>query len=152
MDFLERLSDAELLERTAHEARAFATFYCRHERLILRYLMRCCHDAEQTIDLAAETFARALEGVEHFDRDQTGAAPWLLNLAHTTFVASVRRGVVADHARCRLGCQPLALDDDVVSRVELRASLPIKQVLETLGPEQRQAVLELVADEDEAKV
>jgi DNA-directed RNA polymerase specialized sigma24 family protein len=152
MDFLERLSDAELLERTSHEARAFATFYCRHERLILRYLMRCCHDAEQTIDLAAETFARAFEGAEHFDHDGKGAAPWLLNLAHATFVASVRRGVVADHARRRLGCQPLVLDDDVISRVELRASLPIGQVLEALGPEQRKAVLDLVADEDEVRV
>jgi RNA polymerase sigma-70 factor (ECF subfamily) len=152
MDFLERLSDAELLERTAHEARAFATFYCRHERLILRYLMRCCHDAEQTIDLAAETFARAFEGAEHFDRERIGAAPWLLNLAHSTFVASVRRGVVADDTRRRLGCQPLVLDDDVISRVELRASLPIRQVLETLGPEQRKAVLDLVADEDEVKI
>jgi DNA-directed RNA polymerase specialized sigma24 family protein len=152
MDFLERLSDAELLERTAHEARAFATFYCRHERLILRYLMRCCHEAEQTIDLAAETFARALEGAEHFDREGNGAAPWLLGIAHATFVASVRRGVVADHARRRLGCQPLVLDDDAVSRVELRASLPIQQVLETLALAQRKAVIDLVADEAEVEV
>jgi RNA polymerase sigma-70 factor (ECF subfamily) len=149
MDFLERLSDAELLERTAHEARAFATFYRRHERLILRYLMRCCGEAEQTADLTAETFARALAGAGHFDRERAndaGAAPWLLGIAGATLLASVRRGVVAEHARRRLGCQPLVLDDDAVSRLELRASLPLEKVLETLSPEQRASVASLALD------
>jgi hypothetical protein len=48
MDFLERLSDAELLTRTAREPKAFAAFYRRHERLLLRYLMARCRDPELT--------------------------------------------------------------------------------------------------------
>lgn len=39
MDFLDRLSDAELLARTGREPKAFAAFYRRHERFVLRFLM-----------------------------------------------------------------------------------------------------------------
>jgi hypothetical protein len=51
MDLFERLTDSELLARTAHEPKAFAAFYRRHERLIFRLLMARCRDAELTADL-----------------------------------------------------------------------------------------------------
>src|SRR5262245_55553829 len=113
MDFLERLTDAELLARTVREPKAFATFYRRHERLGRRYLMSRCHDAELTADLAAETFATALELADRFDPGRSpgaGAVPWILMIAHSTLHASVRRGVVAEEARRRLSLEPLPLD------------------------------------------
>ena len=152
MDFFDRLTDAELLERTAREPKAFGTFYRRHERLILRFLMSRCRDAELTADLAAETFASALEAADRFDPARAGstsAVPWLLTIARNTLLTSVRRGVVADDARRRLGCEPLALDDDALARVELRASLdlPLEQLLGDLPPDLRDAVVARVLEE-----
>jgi len=106
MDFFDRLTDAELLARTAREPQAFAAFYRRHERLLLRFLMRRCRDAELTADIAAETFVRALEEADRFDPARSGGTsslPWLLTIAHSTLVTSIRRGIVADDARRRLG-------------------------------------------------
>jgi RNA polymerase sigma factor (sigma-70 family) len=152
MDFLERLTDAQLLERTAREPRALATLYRRHERFVLRYLMSRCRDAELTADLAAETFARALEAADRFDPGRAGgtsAISWLLAIAHNTLVTSIRRGVVAEDARRRLGCEPLALDDESLARVEQQASsaVPLAQLLGGLPDELRQAVVARVLDE-----
>jgi RNA polymerase sigma factor (sigma-70 family) len=152
MDFLERLTDAELLERTAREPRAFATFYRRHERFVLRYLMSRSRDAELTADLAAETFARALEMADHFDPERAGgtsAVSWLLVIAHNTLVSSIRRGIVAEGARKRLGCEPLVLDDEALERIEEEASLdvPVERLLGGLPHELREAVVARVVDE-----
>ncbi|HJZ35398.1 MAG TPA: RNA polymerase sigma factor [Solirubrobacterales bacterium] len=152
MDFLERLTDAELLERTAREPRAFATLYRRHERIVLRFLMSRCRDAELTADLTAETFARALEAAGRFDGARAGgtsALPWLLAIAHNTLITSLRRGVVAEDARRRLGCEPLALDDDDLARVERQASpeVPLAELLGGLPDELREAVVARVLDE-----
>src|SRR5262249_1270181 len=134
MDFLERLTDAELLARTAGEPKAFACFYRRHERLILRFLLARTRDPELTADLAAATFATALQPADRFDASRAGgvsAVPWLLAIARNTLLTSVRRGIVADDARRRLGCEPLALDDEALARVERRASpeLPLERLL-----------------------
>jgi RNA polymerase sigma factor (sigma-70 family) len=152
MDFHDRLTDAELLARTAREPQAFAGFYRRHERLVLRYLMARCRDAELTADLAAETFASVLAAADRFDPDRAGgtsAIPWLISIARNTLLASVRRGVVADDARRRLGFEPLALDDDALTRVELRASLdlPLEQLLTDLPEDLREAVVARVLEE-----
>ena len=44
-----------VIERTAREPQAFATLYRRHERLLLRFLMSRCRDAELTADLTELT-------------------------------------------------------------------------------------------------
>jgi RNA polymerase sigma-70 factor (ECF subfamily) len=152
MDLLNRLTDAELLEKTASQPKAFGVFYCRHERMVLSFLNSRCRDAELTADLTAETFARALEGAARFDPARAkgaSAIPWLLGIAHNTLVSSVRRGVVADDARRRLGGTPLALSDDALTRIELRAGLdvPVEQLLGDLPDDLRDAVIARVLDE-----
>jgi RNA polymerase sigma factor (sigma-70 family) len=152
MEFFDRLSDAELLSRTAREPKAFAALYRRHERLVLRFLMARCRDPELTADLAAETFASALEAADRFEPARSGgtsAAPWLLGIARNTLLTSVRRGAVAEGARRRLGCEPLALTDDALTRVELRASLdlPLEQLLGDLPSDLRDAVVARVLEE-----
>jgi RNA polymerase sigma factor (sigma-70 family) len=75
--------------------------------------------------------------------------PWLLTIARNTLVSSVRRGVVAEDARRRLGCEPLALSDDALTRVELRASLDLslEQLLGDLPDDLRDAVTARVLEE-----
>jgi RNA polymerase sigma-70 factor (ECF subfamily) len=152
MNFLERLTDAELLERTAREPQAFATLYRRHEQLVLRYLLSRCHDAEIAADLAAETFASVLEAASQFDAERSGgvsALPWVLSIAHNTLLASVRRGTVGDDARRRLRLQPIELTDAALARVEELASIDfdLDKILGDLSPEQREAVVARVLDE-----
>src|ERR1700710_2087944 len=94
-----RCTDAELLERTAQDAEAFAVFYRRHERLVYGFLMSRRRDPELAADLAAEIFATLLETADRFDLERAGgssAVPWILGVARNTLAASLRRGVVAD--------------------------------------------------------
>jgi RNA polymerase sigma-70 factor (ECF subfamily) len=152
MNFLERLTDAELLERTAREPQAFATLYRRHEQLVLRYLLSRCHDAELAADLAAETFASILEAAPRFDATRTGgssALPWILAIARHTLLASVRRGTVADEARRRLRLAPVELTDAALARVEELASIDfdLNEILRDLPLEQREAIVARVLDE-----
>lgn len=154
MGFLDRLTDAELLARTARDAQAFGAFYRRHEGLVLRYLMSRCRDAELTADLAAETFVKVLEAAARFDPGRSGGAsavPWLLTIARNTLVTSVRRGIVAEDARRRLGCEPLSLSDEALVRVEQRTSLdvPVEQLIGDLPEEVRDAVVARVLEERE---
>jgi RNA polymerase sigma-70 factor, ECF subfamily len=151
MERFDRCGDAELLALTAREPEAFAAFYRRYERLVLRVLFARCRDAELTADLAAEVFARLLEAADRFDPQRTGgsAVPWILAVARNTLLASVRRGAVADAARRRLGCEPLQLDDEALVRVEQLASLDprLDAALDGLPPELRDAVVARVVDE-----
>lgn len=153
--FLERLNDAELLQRSAREPQAFAIFYRRHERLVLRCLMARCRDAELTADLAAETFVSALAAADGFDPARSGgtsAIPWLLTIARNTLLVSVRRGAVADDARRRLGSEPLVLDDEALERIEYLADLdlpPLEQLLESLPQDLRDAVVARIVEERE---
>jgi len=76
--------------------------------------------------------------------------PWLLTIARNTLRASVRRGVVADDARRRLGSQPLVLGDEALERIEYLAGLdlpPLEQLLGNLPDDLREAVVARVLDE-----
>jgi RNA polymerase sigma-70 factor (ECF subfamily) len=120
----------------------------------MRFLNARCRDAELTADLTAETFARALEGAARFDPERangSSAVSWLLSIARNTWVSSIRRGVVADDARSRLGGAPLALDDDALARVEQRAGLefPLERLLGDLPDDLRDAVTARVLEERE---
>ena len=73
---------------------------------------------ELAADLAAETFAVALDGARKYRRDGAPASAWLIGIARNTLVSSVRRSQVEDRARRRLGMEPIALDDELLDRIE----------------------------------
>jgi RNA polymerase sigma factor (sigma-70 family) len=149
---LQRCPDVELLARTEAEPEAFAVFYRRHEVLVLRFLLKRCRDPELAADLTAEIFATVLESASRFDPEQSdgaSAVPWLLTIALNTLRTSVRRGVVAEDARRRLECEPVVLEDDEIARIVEVASLDssIEEILSTLPPDLREAVVARVLDE-----
>jgi RNA polymerase sigma factor (sigma-70 family) len=154
MNGLSSCTDAELLERTASDPRAFESFYCRHEGLVVGFLMSRTRDAELTADLTAETFAALLEGAHRFDPTRLGgtsAVPWVFAVARYTLRASIRRGVVADEARRRLECEPIVLDDAALGRVEEAAGPggPLSDLLNELPSDLRDAVTARVLDESD---
>ena len=55
----DRLSDEQLLARTAAEPEPFGLFYERFERELLRFFLRATGRPELAADLAAEVFASA---------------------------------------------------------------------------------------------
>jgi RNA polymerase sigma factor (sigma-70 family) len=153
MTRLDRLTDAELLARTARDGEAFAAFYRRHERLVFRYLISRTRDAELATDLAAETFAWLLEIADRFDPERAGgssATAWVLAIARNVLRESIRRGAVAEEARRRLELEPLELDDGDLERVgALDDDATLEALLAELHPEQRRVVIARVLDERE---
>lgn len=129
-------TDEQLLaeRRPGHAGDAFGEFYSRHERRIVAYFLKRTHKPELAADLAAETFAQALESQGGYDSQRGPAVGWLFGIARNVLAGSVRLGRVEDRARRRLGWQPLELDDTTLAAVmelidddELLAGLPSEQ-------------------------
>lgn len=144
-------TDAALLAATAQEPEAFATFYRRHVRAVLAYLLSRTRRPELAADLCAEVFATALEDAHRFDERRGPARAWLLNMAGSRLVDSVRRGQVEDKARRRLRMPPRALTDRDLERIEelvdLSRGLDAATLVADLPPEQREAVLARIVHE-----
>ena len=132
------MDDADLLARARHEPAAFGAFYRRHVGAVLAFHRRRTGDPEVALDLTAETFARALEGVASFEPGRGPARAWLFAIARNLLADSYRRGRVADEARRRLGIPPLAVDDEDLERVE--AAADAADLLAILPDDQRTAI------------
>jgi RNA polymerase sigma factor (sigma-70 family) len=140
------MTDEELLDG---EPEAFAAFYRLHVRPLLGYFLRRTRDAELAADLTAETFAAALDGLHRFDPERGPAVAWLYGIARRQLTHALRRGVVEDRARRRLGMAPLALTDEALERIEALAGDVATAALDHLPPDQREAVRARILDERE---
>ncbi len=65
----------------------------RHDREIMRFLLRMTHDREDALDLFQETFLRAYRAYPHLD-SEAGLRPWLFKIA-----ANLCRNRARDRAR-----------------------------------------------------
>jgi RNA polymerase sigma factor (sigma-70 family) len=146
-------TDAALLALVATEPEAFGTFYGRHVRAILAYLLARTREPELAADLCAEAFAVALEQAERFDPQRGPARAWLLSIAGSRLIDSIRRGQVEDRARHRLGMPARALTDSDLERIEelvdLSRGLDAETLVSDLPADQREAVLARVVHERE---
>jgi RNA polymerase sigma factor (sigma-70 family) len=147
-----RVSDAELLARTASEPAAFREVYRRHERIVVAFLARRTGDAELTADLTAETFATALLHAGRF-RDELGdsALGWLLGIARHAWLHGLERKQSERSACQRLGIE-LSISDASLERIEAfidaaQPDNPLLALLAALPAEQRDAVRAHVLDE-----
>jgi DNA-directed RNA polymerase specialized sigma24 family protein len=136
-------SDADLLWSTAADPEAFGAFYDRYEEPLLAFFVRATGRGELAVDLAAETFAAALEFVGGFRPSLGSAKGWLFGIARHLLADAWRRGAVEDSARRRLGMPPLALEDEAFEAIERLAGRGEPDALALLGrlpPAQREAV------------
>lgn len=129
--------DAELLAGGAEE---FGRFYLRYEDPMLAFFLRRTHSSELAADLAAETFARALQGRHGFDGSLGEPRAWLYGIAKHVLSESVRRGRVQDEVRRWLGMERLELDDEALARIDQLAESQVSQALDALPAEQRRAI------------
>jgi RNA polymerase sigma-70 factor (ECF subfamily) len=143
--------DAVLLAATPADPEAFAAFYRRHVRAVLAYLLSRTRRPEVAADLCAEVFAIALERPQAFDARRGPARAWLLSMASSRLLDSVRRGKVEDRARRRLGMPPRELTDRDLERIEelvdLSRGLHASALVADLPENQRAAVLARVVRE-----
>jgi RNA polymerase sigma-70 factor (ECF subfamily) len=89
-----------------------------------RAQFRSARDASELPDLAAETFARALESAKAFDPDRGRPDQWLFGIARNVFGASARPHRVEAAARERLGLPVLVLDDVAMGTIARLADEP----------------------------
>jgi RNA polymerase sigma-70 factor, ECF subfamily len=129
----------------------FGLFYRRHERVVLGFFVRTTGRGDLALDLAAETFARALESHQGFDPSRGEARSWLLGIARHVLAGSLARGRVEASARSRRGMASIGLDDRLVASIEETAHVvadgAVEEWLSALTPEQRVAVRGRVIDE-----
>jgi RNA polymerase sigma factor (sigma-70 family) len=154
MPALALLSDRELLDRTDHDAEAFAVFYRRHLPVVLAFVLRRTGDRELAADLTAEVFATALVSRASFDPARGEARGWMCAIAFHKLYDSLRRGRVEEAARRRLAMRPIPLHDEDLERVDEIAAAAsriasVSELLDELSPEVRAAVEARVVDEDE---
>lgn len=144
---LDDLDDGALLAALHTSPEAFAALYRRYERPVLAYFGRRVSGAEAAVDLTAETFACALEGL------RGGASPehfpaWLFTIARRRLIDAYRRGVVEDGARRRLAMEPVRLERDALEQViALAGDEQLHELVAALPVDQRVAVLARVLDE-----
>jgi RNA polymerase sigma-70 factor (ECF subfamily) len=132
-----------------------AAAYERDARRLLVWLTRRTYDAQQAVDLVAETYARAWESRRRFAGDPAepeALAAWTFGIARHVLADALRRGRTERAAMARLGVETPTLAPDEIARLEelaelgtLRAALAV--ALEDLSPEQRDAVRLRVVDE-----
>jgi len=147
-------TDAKLLSRADRNPAAFVAFYDRHERAVVAFVGGMVRDPEVTVDIVAETFARAYQARGSFDGD--GARAWLLGIARHVVFASWRRGTVEHAARAALKLRAITISDATrseVERVVLESEDAVVEAwLSDLPEDQREAVRRRVLAEDEYAV
>ena len=142
---------SQLLIRARSGAREFAAFYRHFERPVLGFFVNATGRGDLAADLAAETFARALEGVAGFDPTRGLADQWLFGIARNVLAESYRRGRIEASARTRLGMPELILDDHTAETIARLTSGhgDASLALASLPDEQRHAIEARVLDERE---
>src|SRR6478735_8408994 len=134
-------SDTQLLLEARSCAEPFGVFYERYFASVLAFFRRRVAGPEEAFDLAAETFAAALASVPRFRPGPEPPQAWLFTIARHKLSEALRRSRVQDEARHALAMQPIHLDDEAIEILEAAASAPAVELLDTLAPEQREAVM-----------
>lgn len=137
--------DGHLLVRARTDPRAFAEYYRRNRDPLLAWLYREVMCPEVAADLAAETFATALEQLERFSPQRGTGRAWLWGIARVQLRRWWRRGAVARRAQVRMGLPQLVLDDEAIAHIEQLLDLqPLREALREalmgLSPLERSAV------------
>src|SRR5918992_4113994 len=105
-------SDDALLARSKTDAHAFATFYRRHAAAVLAYLAYRARNAEDAVELTAETFAAAFESSGRYRPGPVPARGWLFGIANHKLLGQRRRRGRELRALRRLGLERVAIDDE----------------------------------------
>jgi RNA polymerase sigma-70 factor (ECF subfamily) len=141
------------LARSVEDAEAFRQFYVATAERVVRFFLRRTRDPELSADLAAETFAVALQRRRQFrGESEEEAEAWLFAIARSQLSRSRRRRVAERRALERLGREPIVTVGADIERVEELAALrevrvAIGDAIDRLGAEQAYAVRQRIVHE-----
>ncbi|HEY4279908.1 MAG TPA: RNA polymerase sigma factor [Conexibacter sp.] len=146
-------SDEALLLATRRDPAAFGPVYERHAPAVLAYLRTRTRSTEAALDLTAEVFAAALRGAHRYRPGDGPVRAWLFGIANHKLIDSRRRAQAATSALRRLRIAELDLSEDEIAEVDRRLSEQADgelamRLVDGLPPEQRDAVLARVVDEE----
>jgi RNA polymerase sigma factor (sigma-70 family) len=136
----EQRSDTDLLLDARSCSEPFGVFYERHFASVLAFFRRRVRGPEEAFDLTAETFAAALVALPRFRPGPEPPQAWLFAIARHKLHEAVRSLRIQDEARRALAMQPIELDEGAIEILEAAASAPAIELLETLTPDQREAI------------
>lgn len=134
------------------EPGSFAGFYREHYPQLVRYFARRVREADQAMDLAAETFAAAYEGRLDFrGNDELQALAWVFAIAKSKLRDLYRDGAVQTAALTRLRFAWPAADEEELRRVEEMADAQaagdeLEAALGELRPAEREVVRRHILD------
>ena len=94
----------------------------------------------EAFDLTAETFAAALASVSRFEPGPEPPRAWRFAIARHKFSEAMRTSRIQDDVLRALAMQPIQLDDEAIDILETTARAAVVELLETLAPEQRDAI------------
>jgi RNA polymerase sigma factor (sigma-70 family) len=145
-------SDDALLAAASEDADAFGLFYRRHAAALLAYLAYRTRDAEEAVDLMAETFAAAFAARSRYRPGPVPARGWLFGIANNKVADARRRRSRERRALRRLRLERLVVDDEQLEQVEelvdaQRAGPRLALYVDGLPERQREAVLSRVVEE-----
>jgi RNA polymerase sigma-70 factor (ECF subfamily) len=116
--------DAVLVDAAQRAPAAFGALYERYHPLIFSYALRCTHDRMQAEDVAAETFLRALEALDHYQDRGIPFSAWLFRITINQIIQQSRhrRGITLQTLDSEKGCDAIYADeesqDDYLARQE----------------------------------
>jgi RNA polymerase sigma factor (sigma-70 family) len=137
---------AGALARSRNDPLAFGEFYDRFSPKVLRFFARRTWDGQVSLELTAETFAKAFEKRTDFrGRSEEQAAAWLWTIARNELKGFWRARSVRLSAAERLGLpRPHSSDEEILRIEELAAAEAARDALEAaladLPSDQRQVI------------
>jgi RNA polymerase sigma factor (sigma-70 family) len=113
----------ELLLAARSDPRAFGEFFELVNDDLLAYFYRRCFDAHAANDLAQETLAKVLAGIDGFDPAQGEARQWVWGIARRQLAEWFKKGRAETRAREQLGLPLRPLPDEALEYVETLVDL-----------------------------
>jgi len=134
-------TDAEVIEASIRDPRAFRQLFTRHfDRLFTYFARRLGRDAAD--DLTAEVFLTAFDRRARYDLHYPDARPWLYGIAANLLRRHRRTEGRRLRAYARHAGQPQYCSDEADERLDSLAAGPqLARALASLRPDQREVLL-----------
>lgn len=112
-----------------HDVNAVGELYARHREAITRYFLRIVGNRYDADDLAAETFVKVFQAIEHFRPQGLPFSSWVYRIAHNVAMDHFR---AADRAQRVREIRPVASLANASAEDEALAALAHRGILATL--------------------
>jgi RNA polymerase sigma-70 factor (ECF subfamily) len=110
--------EGQLLVEARRNTESFTELYQLTERRIVKFFYRRTACPVTAADLAAETFAAALQSVRRFDPNRGSGSQYLFGIANKLLLQWQRHEYVERSARQRLGMQLQVSDSAAIEEIE----------------------------------